>query len=159
MKLVPILAEKYEYYKQRLMFEGYKWDPQFLDNNTVARHVLVLTKKEAEELADYTRKLAKETMEAEEFINDNLHLAKTLKLPRHLKNEIKSMSNYERDKHVRLMRFDFHPIKEGGFAVSEVNSDVPGGFAEGSLMERHPLCRLLLKKSLMMEKLRANTDT
>ena len=52
MKLVPILAEKYEYYKQRLMFEGYKWDPQFLDNNTVARHVLVLTKKEAEELAD-----------------------------------------------------------------------------------------------------------
>lgn len=134
MKLVPILAEKYEYYKQRLMFEGYKWDPQFLDNNTVARHVLVLTKKEAEELADYTRKLAKETMEAEEFINDNLHLAKTLKLPRRLKNEIKSMSNYERDKHVRLMRFDFHPIKEGGFAVSEVNSDVPGGHGEASIM-------------------------
>ena len=134
MKLVPILAEKYEYYKQRLMFEGYKWDPQFLDNNTVARHVLVLTKKEAEELADYTRKLAKETMEAEEFINDNLHLAKILKLPRRLKNEIKSMSNYERDKHVRLMRFDFHPIKEGGFAVSEVNSDVPGGHGEASIM-------------------------
>ena len=134
MKLVPILAEKYEYYKQRLMFEGYKWDPQFLDNNTVARHVLVLTKKEAEELADYTRKLAKETMEAEEFINDNLHLAKTLKLPRRLKNEIKSMSNYERDKHVRLMRFDFHPVKEGGFAVSEVNSDVPGGHGEASIM-------------------------
>lgn len=134
MKLVPILTEKYEYYKQRLMFEGYKWDPQFLDNNTVARHVLVLTKKEAEELADYTRKLAKETMEAEEFINDNLHLAKALKLPRRLKNEIKSMSNYERDKHVRLMRFDFHPIKEGGFAVSEVNSDVPGGHGEASIM-------------------------
>ena len=64
MKLVPIPAEKYEYYKQRLMFEGYKWDPQFLDDNTVARYVLVLTENEAKELADYTRRLAKETMEA-----------------------------------------------------------------------------------------------
>lgn len=134
MKLVPILAGKYEYYKQRLMFEGYKWDPQFLDNNTVARHVLVLTENEAKELADYTRKLAKETMEAEEFINDNLHLAKILKLPKRLKKEVKSMSNYDRDKHVRLMRFDFHPVKQGGFAVSEVNSDVPGGHSEASII-------------------------
>lgn len=134
MKLVPIPAEKYEYYKQRLMFEGYKWDPQFLDNNTVAKHVLVLTENEARELADYTRKLALETMKAEEFINDNLHLAKTLQLPKALKKEIKSMINYERDNHVRLMRFDFHPVKEGGFAVSEVNSDVPGGHSEASIM-------------------------
>lgn len=134
MKLVPIPAEKYEYYKQRLMFEGYKWDPQFLDDNTVARHVLVLTESEAKELADYTRRLAKETMEAEEFINNNLHLAKILKLPKRLKKEVKSMSNYDRDKHVRLMRFDFHPVKQGGFAVSEVNSDVPGGHSEASII-------------------------
>ena len=33
-----------------------------------------------------------------------------------------------------LMRYDFHPVKEGDWAVSEVNSDVPGGFAEASLM-------------------------
>ncbi len=44
------------------------------------------------------------------------------------------MKNYEEDKHTRLMRYDFHPIKEGGFALSEVNSDVPGGFAESSLI-------------------------
>jgi len=31
------------------------------------------------------------------------------------------------------MRFDFHPIQNGGWAVSEVNSDVPGGLAEASV--------------------------
>ena len=44
------------------------------------------------------------------------------------------MKNYNPQKHVRLMRYDFHPTVGGGWAVSEVNSDVPGGFAEASLM-------------------------
>lgn len=134
MRLVPIPQEKYENYKQRLMFEGYKWDPQYIDNNTVAKYVLVLSRDEAMTIADYTKKLARETMRAEEFINDNLHLAKILELPKRLKKEIKSMSNYESKKHIRLMRFDFHPIGNGKYAVSEVNSDVPGGHAEGSIV-------------------------
>jgi len=32
------------------------------------------------------------------------------------------------------MRFDFHPTVDGKWALSEVNSDVPGGFAEASKM-------------------------
>ena len=95
MKLVPIPKEKYEYYKQRLMFEGYKWDPQFVDNNTVAKYVLVLSEEEARTIADYTSKLAKETMEAEEFINNNLHKPKSLCLPKRLKKEIQAMTNYD----------------------------------------------------------------
>ena len=134
MKLVPMPKEKYEYYKQRLMFEGYKWDPQFVDNNTVAKYVLVLSEDEARTIADYTSKLAKETMEAEEFINNNLHKAKSLRLPKRLKKEIQSMTNYDTEKNIRLMRFDFHPTTDGGFAISEVNSDVPGGHAEGSVV-------------------------
>jgi glutathionylspermidine synthase len=46
------------------------------------------------------------------------------------------MKNYQADRHIRLMRYDFHPTAEGGWAISEVNSDVPGGFAEASLMPR-----------------------
>ena len=134
MKLIPIPEEKYEYYKQRLMFEGYKWDPQFVDNNTVAKYVLVLSEEEARTIADYTGKLAKETMAAEEFINNNLHKAKSLRLPKRLKKEISSMTNYDKDKNIRLMRFDFHPTTDGRFAISEVNSDVPGGHAEGSVV-------------------------
>lgn len=134
MKLVPIPVEKYENYKQRLMFEGYKWDPQYVDNNTVAKYVLVLSEDEAKTIANYTEKLASETRKAEEFINKNLHKAKALKLPKRLRKEIESMTNYEPENNIRLMRFDFHPIGNGEYAVSEVNSDVPGGHAEGSIV-------------------------
>ena len=44
------------------------------------------------------------------------------------------MTNYDPEKNIRLMRFDFHPTTDGGFAISEVNSDVPGGHAEGSVV-------------------------
>ena len=46
MKLVPIPKEKYNEYRVDLMFDCYKWDPQFLDHNTIAKHALVLTKEE-----------------------------------------------------------------------------------------------------------------
>ena len=39
------------------MFDCYKWDPQFLDNNTIAKHVLVIYKKEHEELKKLTEEL------------------------------------------------------------------------------------------------------
>ncbi len=139
MKLIPIPEEKYNEYRLSLMFDCYKWDPQFLDNNTIAEYALVITKEEHEELQRLTEELDKETRAAEEFLNRNLELAKPLALPKKIKREIKQMKNYEPDKHVRLMRYDFHPTVEGKWAVSEVNSDVPGGFAESSFMPRAAL--------------------
>ena len=134
MKLVPIPKDQYDEYRVTLMFDCYKWDPQFSDRNTIAKYVLVLTPKEHEELKDLTEKLDLETRKAEKFLNNNLKLAKPLALPKKIRNEIKKMKNYEEERHIRLMRYDFHPTIEGKWAVSEVNSDVPGGFAESSLM-------------------------
>ena len=34
MRLISIPESKYLDYKVDLMFDAYKWDPQFLDNNT-----------------------------------------------------------------------------------------------------------------------------
>lgn len=136
MRLVPIPEEKYDEYRLTLMFDCYKWDPQFLDHNTIAKYALVLTEEEHEELARLTEQLDAETRAAEEFLNNHPQLAKPLALPRSVSKEIKNMQNYEPDKHVRLMRYDFHPTVEGTWAVSEVNSDVPGGFAESSFMPR-----------------------
>jgi glutathionylspermidine synthase len=42
--------------------------------------------------------------------------------------------DYQLDNHIRLMRFDFHPTKEKGFLISEVNSDVPAGYPEASVL-------------------------
>lgn len=134
MKLVPISQEKYDEYRLTLMFDCYKWDPQFLDHNTVAKYALVITKEEHEELVRLTEALDEETRAAEVFLNNHQELIKPLALPKSVSKEVSSMTNYEAEKHIRLMRYDFHPTEEGAWAVSEVNSDVPGGFAEASLM-------------------------
>ena len=134
MKLVPIPKNKYNDYRLDLIFNCYKWDPQFLDNNTIAKHALIITEEEHKELKELTEKLDAETRKAEEFLNNNLKLAKPLALPKKIYKEIKKMKNYQANKHIRLMRYDFHPTVEGKWAVSEVNSDVPGGFAESSLL-------------------------
>jgi Glutathionylspermidine synthase len=136
MKLVSIPKNEYENYRLDVIFNGYKWDPQFSDNNTIAKHVLVITEKEHKELERLTEGLDKETRQAEEMLNANLNLAKPLALPKKIRKELKKMQNYQSDKHIRLARYDFHPIIEGGWAVSEVNRDVPGGFAESSLMPK-----------------------
>lgn len=134
MRLISIPTDQYDEYRLTLMFDCYKWDPQFLDNNTIAKHALVLTKEEHMELQRLTESLDQETRKAEEFLNQHLELTKPLALPKSVSKEIKKMKNYEPDRHIRLMRYDFHPITNGKWAISEVNSDVPGGFAESSLM-------------------------
>ncbi len=134
MKLIPIPQDKYDEYRLNLMFGCYKWDPQFMDSNTIAKYALVITQEEHEELVRLTERLDEETRAAEMFLNQHLELTKPLALPRKVNREIRKMTNYEPDRHVRLMRYDFHPTMDGKWAVSEVNSDVPGGFAEASLM-------------------------
>ncbi|MBQ7926865.1 MAG: glutathionylspermidine synthase family protein [Lachnospiraceae bacterium] len=134
MRLIPIPANQYEKYRLDLMFDCYKWDPQFLDNNTIAPYVLVITRREHEELVKLTESLDVETRAAEEYLNQHPELIKPLALPGSVRKEIVNMQNYQPDQHIRLMRYDFHPTVDGKWAVSEVNSDVPGGFAESSLM-------------------------
>ncbi|MBQ8659536.1 MAG: glutathionylspermidine synthase family protein [Bacilli bacterium] len=136
MKLVSIPDEKYDDYRVDAIFDCYKWDPQFLDNGTLAKCALVISEEEYDELVKLTENLDLETREAEEFLNMNLNLAKPLNLPSKIYKELSKMGNYNSDNNIRLMRYDFHPIVDGGFAISEVNSDVPGGFAEASLLPK-----------------------
>lgn len=134
MKLLSISEDKYNDYRLEAIFNCYKWDPQFLDNNTIAKHVLVISEEEHQELEELVEKLDHETVRAEIVLNTNLKITKLLALPKQIHKEITRMKNYQPEKHIRLMRYDFHPTIEGSWAVSEVNSDVPGGFAEASLL-------------------------
>ena len=134
MKLIKIPEDKYYDYKIQAMFDCYKWDPQFCDNNTLSRYVLVLSKEENEELIKLTQKLDKETRLAEEYLNKNTKIAKKLSLPKKILEQIPNMQNYEKTQNIRLMRYDFHPSINGNWVVTEVNSDCPGGFAESSLL-------------------------
>ena len=134
MKLIKIPEYKYYNYRLQAMFDCYKWDPQFCDNNTLAKYVLVLTKEENNEVIKLTEKLDKETRLAEEYLNKNIKLAKKLALPKEILEQISNMQNYNNTKNIRFSRYDFHPDINKNWVVTEVNSDVPGGFAESSLL-------------------------
>ena len=134
MKLIKIPSDKYEEYRINAMFDCYKWDPQFYDSNTLSKYVLVLTKEENDELIRLTESLDKETRSAEEYLNQNNKIVKKLALPRKILDKLPDMKSYNKNQNIRLMRYDFHPSVDDKWVVTEVNSDVPGGFAESSLL-------------------------
>ncbi len=134
MKLIRIPEDKYYDYRINAMFDCYKWDPQFYDSNTLAKYVLVLTREENERIVKITENLDIETRLAEEYLNKNIKIAEKLSLPKEIIKQIPNMQNYDKYKNIRLMRYDFHPSIDNNWVVTEVNSDVPGGFAESSLL-------------------------
>lgn len=134
MKLIKIPEDKYYNYRIEAMFNCYKWDPQFYDSNTLAKYVLVLNKKENEDVIELTENLDKETRLAEEYLNKNSKIIKKLAIPSKILKKIPNMQNYNKSQNIRLMRYDFHPSINNSWVVTEVNSDVPGGFAESSLL-------------------------
>ena len=132
LRLASIPAEKYSDYRYNVIFRAYKWDPQVGDHNTIAKHAVLMNKDTAELLETWAEQMSGETVLMEEELINKIPLALELGLPAKIYKTLHRLSNYNRDKNIRLMRFDFHPV-EDGWAVSEVNSDVPGGLAETSV--------------------------
>lgn len=133
--LARIPGERYSDYRYEAIFRAYKWDPQVEDHNTVAEHVVLLDRQTAKQLELWAEQLSAETMKIEQAMLDRDDLVKKLGLPSKVRKAIPRMGGYSMGKHIRLMRFDFHPTTEG-WLVSEVNSDVPGGLAEASVLPR-----------------------
>jgi len=131
--LKPIPWEKYDDYRLEVIFGAYKWDPQVYDTNTISKNILFLSPETADLLGNLAERLAAETMLTEEALSENHKLAARLGIPRSILRGLKLIKGYRRENHVRLMRFDFHPT-DNGWAVSEVNSDVPAGMAEASIL-------------------------
>jgi glutathionylspermidine synthase len=132
LQFAAIADSQYADYRTNVIFQAYKWDPQVNDQNTVANYVLLMQKETAEQLGEWVEQLSRETMQMEEVLIQNLSLAKELGLPPQILKALPRLSGYNPYKNIRLMRFDFHPT-ETGWALSEVNSDVPGGIAEASV--------------------------
>jgi glutathionylspermidine synthase len=131
--LGAIPREAYADYRYEVIFSAYKWDPQVGDQNTVARHALLMDPDTAGQLERWAEQLSEETMRMEEALIGRVSQMKELGLSPKMRKALEGLQGYDRDHHIRLMRFDFHPTQKG-WALSEVNSDVPGGFAEGSVL-------------------------
>jgi glutathionylspermidine synthase len=116
--------------RRRAVLEGCKWDPQVGDVSTLATFPLILSQSAWAELAMLTERLTTETLQAEREMLDRPELLNTLGLPRAVCDALKRPEP-PAPAAARVMRFDFHPTSDG-WRISEVNSDVPGGFTEAS---------------------------
>ena len=132
IKLSSIPDKSYSDYRYEIIFNAYKWDPQVGDSSTIAKHALLMERETAEQLEQWAEQLSAETMAMEESLLHRPDLSKNLGLPKKILKELNGHSNYNKNQNIRLMRFDFHPTANG-WALSEVNSDVPGGLAEASV--------------------------
>jgi hypothetical protein len=122
--------------RRRCMLDGCKWDAQVGDEATLADWPLVLGAATWRELVEAAGALARETLDAEAELLAHPEWHARLALARRARRRLAELRAHgvqatPDTRAQRLMRFDFHPTASG-WRVSEVNSDVPGGFAEAS---------------------------
>jgi len=108
----------------------FKWDVQVGDTTALAPFPLLLDAATWAELADLAERLTHETLAAEREILHRPALQRRISLPRALQRLFRRGAP-PTPAAARVMRFDFHFTTEG-WRVSEVNSDVPGGYTEAT---------------------------
>ncbi|MGN6371318.1 MAG: glutathionylspermidine synthase family protein [Phycisphaerae bacterium] len=134
-------AEAFARIRRRMSLEFCKWDPQVGDAGTLAPFALVLHADAWAELKSCARQLAAETLAAEAELLHRPDLWSVLGVPTRMRRVLgRWRLEGLAPSAGRVMRFDFHPTAEG-WRVSEVNSDVPGGYTEAwefsTLMAAH----------------------
>jgi glutathionylspermidine synthase len=113
-----------------------KWDPQVGDVATLAPFPLIIGLREWDGLRVAAEALARELAAAEVALLVRPDLYRTVAIPRSLRRAVRKAGRVgPTPALVRLLRFDFHWTTDG-WRISEVNSDVPGGFAEASELPR-----------------------
>ena len=111
----------------RTIFECCKWDPQVEDTSVLAPYPILLPSSAWNEIASLAEQLSHETVAAEQELLTRPDLLRDLALPRAIWKLLATGRPVVSGP--RVMRFDFHFTQEG-WRISEVNSDVPGGFVE-----------------------------
>lgn len=130
--LTPLAVSMADFRRQ-VIFDCCKWDPQVGDTSTISDHACLLAPNTAAHLSNLAESLSRETLALEQALSQRPDLFGRLAIPRPLR-KLLARPDTAGDP-VRVMRFDFHPTSNG-WALSEVNSDVPGGYAEASMLPR-----------------------
>jgi len=114
------------------MFDGCKWDPQVGDVRTLFPAPLVLHPGAWRELQESAEALEQEMEAAERAALSDPDLMEELGLPTRIAGALRRACVLGGSRAAfRCTRFDFHWTR-AGWRISEANSDVPGGFIEGS---------------------------
>jgi len=115
-----------------MLLDGFKWDAQIGDRNTLAPFALVLPSESEVQLTLLAEAPTTELLALEEELKTRATLWPELGLPRRLVRALETEVPWTPSA-ARVIRFDFHPTADG-WSVSEANSDVPGGYTEGSTL-------------------------
>ena len=115
--------------RRDMSLEGCKWDPQVEDVSTLFPGVIELRPGVWEHLADLAEALDREALAAEAELCSRPDLIRRLSLPPRIERLLRRTP--ARACGPRVSRYDFHWTDEG-WRISEVNSDVPGGYVEAS---------------------------
>lgn len=128
----PLAPAAFRELRRTMELSHCKWDVQVGDTTSLAPFPLLLDGPTWSLLADLAERLAQETLLAEAEILARPELHARLALPTALRRLFQRGADTPlTPSAARVMRFDFHFTTEG-WRVSEVNSDVPGGFTEAT---------------------------
>lgn len=131
LRLGPTVEEEaFDELREQMALCHFKWDAQVGDVSCLAPFPLLIGSATWRELSAMAEKLCAETMSVEEELLDRPELHLLLGVPRTLR-ALLAQGKPATPAAVRIMRFDFHWTTEG-WRVSEVNSDVPGGYTEAT---------------------------
>jgi glutathionylspermidine synthase len=130
-----LAGEDWHELRRRAIFECCKWDVQREDHCVIAPFALVLARDHWRTIAAMASRLAHEALALERELLARPDLYRHLGIPRAVRSALSAVRESSGERSVRVMRFDFHFTTEG-WRISEVNSDVPGGFVEAAGLTR-----------------------
>lgn len=128
-----LAAEALREIRRKMELRHFKWDAQLGDTAILAQAPLLIESARWAELATLAERLFDETLRVERELLSCPSLYARIGLPRALRDLF--TRGEPTPTAARIMRFDFHWTSEG-WRISEVNSDVPGGFTEATHFTR-----------------------
>jgi len=118
--------DQFKHYLRQLRFKFHKWDTFACGELKIVPESIVLTPEEHQTIVSMAERLAKILRQIETQIRLSSRLLARLGIPA----EVIPLIQAESESPLQLARYDFFPTPTGGWAVSEFNEDVPGGFNE-----------------------------
>ena len=132
LKVENIPAPAFQEYRHDVIFKAYKWDLQTGEQSTIGDKAILLERADARFLAETAVKLYHETINMEKALKNRPDLGIFMGISKEMAAALYECI-YKPKKHIRLMRFDFHPT-ETGWSVSEVNGDSIAGYPEAAIL-------------------------
>jgi len=115
---------------RKLQIDHCKWDTQVGDSSVLSSQPLLIATTEWKWLCRKAEQAAEELFALENEIAQSPSSQSIIGIPKQLRDLFPTASDQTVP---RTLRFDFHPTSTG-WLISEVNSDVPGGFGEACIL-------------------------